>query len=374
MSPGTDTAATDRVEHASKRAITVLNHVLRPLRDHYERPEVEEIVICAPQVAFEKLRVPDRAGRWWRKANDPRFTYSYLLDVAHAVANTYDLSFHPKSVPTVYATLPGNHRYTAAAGVGIQYGERLPHGGVMMAIRQAPRGDRKARLEDWQLRPGSQLGIQKSALRKMRKRPPDAYRAVYEAAQSGHPLLFSGPTSSGKTTLLNMLLEETDENLRIVTVEDARELRVRNPNRMHILVESTAVDRDAPQGTLRQRDIIQLVLRSTPDAILIGEIQATTGACAFELLKSGHSHFWCSIHAGHPEQAYVAFAERIAHTLGKADKNAIIAELRATMTVIQTQKEGGLRTVSHVVTPDDGAGAEQSARYAAPPATAPAPA
>ena len=336
-------------------SVRTLEQLLEPLARHYLQDEVEEIAVCDAHKVFHKLRRPTRTGSWWRPAHDARLTRSYLLSVMHFTANTYGMSFDPEGVPAVYAILPGGHRYTSVAGKGVRYEGRRPHpeGGVGMAIRQAPKEGAKHSLEDWSLKKGAKLGAQEKVLRALRPPPKDAHRAILEAAAKGKPLLFSGPTSSGKTTLLNMLLGEIDESLRVVTVEDTPELIVHNPNRLRLIVEKDPPPKDAPaDGSLDGRRIIDLVTRLTPDVVLVGEIASGNAAMALEVLAAGEANFWTSVHAPDPEGAFLSWAKRVEHTRPGVKQESVIEELRKTFTVIQTQKDGGRRTISHVVTPE----------------------
>ena len=194
-------------------------------------------------------------------------------------------------------------------------------------------------------------GTQKAALRRVRKTPDDAYRALFEAAKDGRPLLFSGPTSSGKTTLLNMLLSEVDDHLRVLTIEDTPELRVMNPNRIFLAIGSELESGAKPDGRLTSAQIVHLTLRSTPDAVLVGEIQPNTAPVALELMKNGHSHFWTSIHAEDPEKAFDVFVDRVRHTQPTVDRADVRNTLRQMFTVIQTANMDGHRYITHIVPP-----------------------
>jgi type IV secretion system protein VirB11 len=74
----------------------------------------------------------------------------------------------------------------------------------------------------------------------------------------------SGGTGSGKTTLLNSLLREIDNNDRIVTLEDSKELIIKQPNHIRLLKSKTGTD----VAKLTYKDFINVIMRLRPDRIL----------------------------------------------------------------------------------------------------------
>ena len=332
--------------------IQVLNAVLHRLAVHYTQPETEEIAVCAPGVLFVKLRSPDSLGRIWQQRLDTSLTHRYLMHVLHTVSCTYNIPFHPPSVPTLFGSLPGGHRIAGACGPGIIYTDPRPEGGVCLSIRQAPREDDNAQLEDWGVRPGTPLGIQRTVLRRVRMRSNDAYDAIFEAARADKPMLFSGPTGSGKTRLFNRLLRELDPNFRVISVEDTLELQIPNKNRV-CLYTPRAIDPDAPPTGLTDRAAIDLLMRLTPDVILVGEISTSNASMALELMHSGHKHFWTSIHAASPEDACITFAKRVQHVQTNVPPEQIAATVRKHFFIVQvhTLHAQGQRIITDIVPP-----------------------
>ena len=93
----------------------VLESLLKPLEDFYTPSFVEEIAINHAGEVWMRLhgaKVP------WVSYNSETLTKQYLIDLIHTVANIYERPFDPiHGMPVVYATLPGNHRFTAIAGL-----------------------------------------------------------------------------------------------------------------------------------------------------------------------------------------------------------------------------------------------------------------
>ena len=335
-------------------AVAALKEVLKPLSRHYLRPEIEEIAVCAPTVIYLKHRDHDAYGRYWRPATDPELTLPRLKTMLHVFANVYRHEFDPPRASVLYGSLPGNHRITAAAGPAIAYDDVSPEGGIAILIRQATPAARKRDLSDWNVRPGTPLdaGRESPMRRVSRERTSDAYQTIMTAARAGSPILLSGATGSGKTSLLNVLLAETDPTLRLVCLEDTHgELHVQNPNRQFIVIP-----RDQPAGTpaIDPRRAIDLLVRMTPDIVLVSEISTTNAAMALEALSTGHTHFWSTIHAGSPTEACEAFATRTMHSQGDQglDRNDVAQLIHDRMTIIQTERHGNERLVVDVHQPN----------------------
>jgi len=113
-------------------------------------------------------------------------------------------------------------------------------------------------------------------------------------------IMISGGTSSGKTTLLNLLMQELGLTERIVTIEDVKELQFQAPNTVRLLTANVADSVESPLGT---RELLKNCLRMRPDRIIIGEVR---GAEAFDLLQAmntGHQGSMCTIHANSPSES-----------------------------------------------------------------------
>ena len=111
----------------------VLDSLLKPLAEFYRPSFVEEIAINHAGQVWMRLhgaRVP------WVAYDAPVLSKQYLVDLIYTVANIYEQPFDPiHGMPVVYATLPGNHRFTAIAGPNVQYDDNDVTGGVALNIR-----------------------------------------------------------------------------------------------------------------------------------------------------------------------------------------------------------------------------------------------
>jgi pilus assembly protein CpaF len=110
-------------------------------------------------------------------------------------------------------------------------------------------------------------------------------------------IIVSGGTGVGKTTFLNLLLQEVSPSERIITIEDTRELSFNLPNVVRL--ESRLMPESEGQS-LSTRDLVKNTLRMRPDRIIIGEVR---GGEVFDLLQAmntGHEGSMGSIHANSP--------------------------------------------------------------------------
>ncbi len=315
----------------------VLESLLKPLEEFYKPSFVEEIAINHAGEVWMRLhgaRIP------WVSYKAENLSKQYLVDLIHTVANIYERPFNPvHGIPVVYATLPGNHRFTAIAGPNVQYDENDVTGGVAMNIRGG--GAPSTSFENYHLKRGQEL---LKVNPRLKERPDDPYERLMTAINDGSPILISGATATGKTTFLNHMLTLIDKNSRVITVEDAREIRVPQANRVHFVLSRTEQTNDFNYARL-----LDLVVRMTPDVIIGGEISTDNASVLWEMLGTGHEHFYTTIHAESAEAAYAAFADRILHTQPAYDRADLISEMKKKIRVVQLSRDGALRAVTEVV-------------------------
>ncbi|WP_237486089.1 CpaF family protein [Vibrio hippocampi] len=128
----------------------------------------------------------------------------------------------------------------------------------------------------------------------------DMARILSIASRCRMNILISGGTGSGKTTLLNALSQYITEDERIVTIEDAAELRLEQPNLVRLETRAASIEQT---GRITQRDLVINALRMRPDRIILGECR---GPEAFEMLQAmntGHDGSMSTLHANSPRDA-----------------------------------------------------------------------
>ena len=320
-------------------SFTVLESILRPLSYWYNQDNIEEVAINRSCQVWRPLR--GKRAYPWVMYKDEKLTKEYLTDLLYIIANTYELPFDPiQGNPVVYATIPGEHRFSAICGRNIMYDNDDLTGGIALTIR-VHADDVAFGLGDYGLTQGT--GLHKINPLKDIKEPEDPYERLLLSIKRGDHILVSGATSTGKTTFLNNLLKILDINKRILTIEDTRELIVPHPNRVHIVLSRTE-----QTNALTYAKVIDLVVRFTPDAIIGGEISTGNAGAIWELMGSGHDNCLATIHAESSEAAYQAFTDRILHTYPTIDRKKTIEEMRQKLRVVQINRDGNLRAVTEI--------------------------
>jgi pilus assembly protein CpaF len=113
-------------------------------------------------------------------------------------------------------------------------------------------------------------------------------------------LLISGGTGAGKTTLLNVLSAYIPGSERIVTIEDAAELQLRQE---HVVRLETRPPNIEGEGAVRQRQLVINALRMRPDRIVVGEVRGEEAVDMLQAMNTGHEGSMTTIHANTPRDA-----------------------------------------------------------------------
>jgi pilus assembly protein CpaF len=113
-------------------------------------------------------------------------------------------------------------------------------------------------------------------------------------------MLISGGTSSGKTSLLNVLSEYIQDDRRIVVIEESSELQLKQP---HVIsLESRSPDRYG-RGEVTIRDLFKNSLRMRPDRVIVGECRGGEALDMIQAMTSGHAGSMTTLHADSPADA-----------------------------------------------------------------------
>jgi pilus assembly protein CpaF len=113
-------------------------------------------------------------------------------------------------------------------------------------------------------------------------------------------VVISGGTGSGKTTLLNALAGEIRADERIVTIEDAAELRLPQP---HVVPLETRPPNAEGRGAITIRDLVRNALRMRPDRIVVGECRGSEAIDMLQAMNTGHDGSLTTTHANSPAEA-----------------------------------------------------------------------
>jgi pilus assembly protein CpaF len=160
-------------------------------------------------------------------------------------------------------------------------------------------------------------------------------------------LLVSGGTGSGKTTTLNALSAFIPAGERIVTIEDAAELRLRQPHVVRL--ESRPANLEG-RGEVTIRGLVRNALRMRPDRIVVGEVRGAEALDMLAAMTTGHDGSLSTVHAGSPAEA-VRRVETLALMADVALPHAAVREQVAdAIDVVVHQERGrdGVRRVAAV--------------------------
>jgi len=139
-----------------------------------------------------------------------------------------------------------------------------------------------------------------------------------EACVKAHlNILVAGGTGSGKTTTLNVLSSFIPDNERVVTIEDAAELRLQQPHVVRLESRPASVE---GRGEVTIRDLLRNALRMRPDRIVIGEVRGPEALDLLTALNTGHRGALSTVHANSPADAG-AEAELVVTMVPDADRS-----------------------------------------------------
>jgi pilus assembly protein CpaF len=166
------------------------------------------------------------------------------------------------------------------------------------------------------------------------------------AGASRMNVVISGGTGSGKTTMLNALSKMIDPGERVITIEDAAELRLQQP---HWLPLETRPANLEGQGAITIRDLVINALRMRPDRIILGEIR---GPECFDLLaamNTGHDGSMATLHSNSPRECLARMENMVMMSDIKVPKEAISRQIADSVDLIVQVKrlrDGSRRTTN----------------------------
>jgi pilus assembly protein CpaF len=146
---------------------------------------------------------------------------------------------------------------------------------------------------------------------------------LHLAVRAHCSILISGGTGAGKTTLLNMLSGFISKRERIITVEDAAELRLQQP---HVVRLESRPPNLEGKGEVTIRDLVKNALRMRPDRIIVGEVRGGEVLDMLQAMNTGHDGSMATIHSNSPQDAM----SRLMTMLGMNGTN-LAEETQATM-------------------------------------------
>ncbi len=169
---------------------------------------------------------------------------------------------------------------------------------------------------------------------------PDLAHLLRIAAHARLNILISGGTGSGKTTLLNAVSQHIDTTERIITIEDAVELRLQQP---HVVQMETRPPNIEGAGHIPQRELVRNALRMRPDRIIVGEVRGPEAFDMLQAMNTGHDGSMTTVHANSPRDA-----------LYRIENMVMMANLSLPLRAIRMQVASALNLIVHVERMRDG--------------------
>lgn len=153
-------------------------------------------------------------------------------------------------------------------------------------------------------------------------------------------IIICGGTGSGKTTLLNVLSSFIDEGERIITIEDAAELRLKQN---HVISLETRLTNYEGQGAVTIRDLVINSLRMRPDRIIVGEVRGKEAFDMLQAMNTGHNGGLTTMHANGPEDS-----------LNRLETMILMAGMEIPIMAIREYIEKAIDIVIHIERLSDG--------------------
>jgi pilus assembly protein CpaF len=183
-------------------------------------------------------------------------------------------------------------------------------------------------------RPGPKELVERGSL------SPAQHELLERAVAGRRSVLVSGGTGAGKTTLLNALSSFIDPGERIVTIEDAAELRLQQRHVVRLESRPASVE---GKGEVTVRDLLRNALRMRPDRIVIGEVRGPEALDLLTALNTGHEGALSTLHANSAADA-----------LNRLETLALMAGVGLPHEAIAGQVQRGVELVVHVERRADG--------------------
>ncbi len=311
---------------------------LRPLLPFLNEEGISEISINRPLEA------------WIEKKGEmechpiPELNFSHLRTLANLVAK-YSEQNISEETPLLSATLPGGYRVQIVLPPAVEAG--------LVAISIRKQALLEMSLDDYE-----RLGAFRSVAQGKEKQKEEEqemssllkqnrYREFIESALLAKKnILISAGTSTGKTTFLNACVKSIPQTERILTIEDAREVKLSHPNHVHLLSSrgGQGLAKVTPQG------LLEACLRLRPDRIILGELRGIEAFSYLRAINSGHPGSITTIHADSPALAFEQLTLMVMQADLNMERPQILEYIRAIIPIVVQLKRGekGHRYVSEI--------------------------
>ena len=270
----------------------VLNEVfgLGPLEPLLQDPTVNDILVTTPRLVYV-----ERAGKLYRTPVEFKDN-AHLLRILERIVSRVGRRIDESS-PMVDARLPDGSRVNAVI-------PPVAVDGPLLSIRRF-----------------SRTPLQAADLVKSLCMTEGMMQLLEACIKARLNMIITGGTGSGKTTLLNVLSGFIPDNERIVTIEDAAELQMRQ---VHVARMETRPPNIEGHGAIKIRQLVINALRMRPDRIIVGEVRGEEAIDMLQAMNTGHDGSLTTIHSNSPRDAI----GRLEVMVGMANANMGIRAIR----------------------------------------------
>ncbi len=239
------------------------------LQDLVDDPEITEIMVNGPyEIFFEKEGC---IRRWQRKFSSEE----KLEDVIQQIVSGAGRQVNEAS-PIVDARLADGSRVNVVL-------KPVALNGPILTIRKFP---------DEPLDMTKMIGMGSVS--------EEAAKFLKILVRAKYNIFISGGTSTGKTTMLNALMDYVPSDERVITIEDSAELQIKGIDNL-VKLEARNADADGAHR-ITIRELIKSSLRMRPDRLIIGEVRGAECLDMIQAMSSGHDGSICTGHAGSPQE------------------------------------------------------------------------
>jgi pilus assembly protein CpaF len=160
-------------------------------------------------------------------------------------------------------------------------------------------------------------------------------------------LIVSGGTGAGKTTLLNILSSFINSDERVVTIEDAAELKLRQ---RHVVRLETRPANIEGKGAVRARELVVNALRMRPDRIIVGEVRAEEALDMLQAMNTGHDGSLTTVHANSPRDALYRLDTMVAMANLNIPERAVRQQIASAVNIVVqvSRMADGTRKVTNI--------------------------
>jgi len=311
---------------------------LRPLAPFLAQDGITEISINRPEEVWI-----EKKGEMERHAV-PELDFAHIRTLANLVAK-YSEQQISEQTPLLSATLPGGYRVQIVLPPAVEAGQ------VAISIRKQALLD--ISLEDYE-KLGAFEGINKKTAQDLENEDRLSFlfkhgqylEFIETALLAKKNILISAGTSTGKTTFLNACLKVIPEKERLLTIEDAREVRISHPNRVHMIVSRG----DQGLAKVTPQQLLEASLRLRPDRIILGELRGVEAFAYLRAINSGHPGSITTIHADSPQLAFEQLALMVLQADLGMERPQILEYIQAILPIVVQLKRGerGCRYISEI--------------------------